>query len=211
MRCRRCLELAHWRLEHLSFWCVPMGRLWQWLGVGGQRAANGIQAHCQIKNQLHFRILMENCTYFSAKLENGQTNWDDEWEEWELKSIECFDTKDTKTQWDKCYHFQQNECQNWYGNFLQFGFSWFAWGIVEFDFEVNFIVMQVTWGNGHFRISHWYVHRNVIALNISWKCIQNVRWWTSLFRSLYELNNFKWKIVQKLHTCTQKHNFFYNF
>lgn len=44
--------------------------------------------------------------YLSAKLENGQTDWDDKWEEWQLKSIECFDTQDSKTQWNKGDYFQ---------------------------------------------------------------------------------------------------------
>lgn len=93
--------------------------------------------------------------YLSAELENSETNGDDEWEEWQLECIECFDTQNTKTQWNKCDYFQKDESQNWNGNFLQLRFAWFDWSGVEFNFEVNFVILKITGWNGYFSIAHW--------------------------------------------------------
>lgn len=135
--------------------------------------------------------------YLSAELENGQTDWDDEWEERQLKSVECFNAQNAKTQWHKSDDFQEDKSQDWNSDLLQFWFTWFDWGSVEFNFEVNFVIFQIASGNGDFAIGYWQIQWNIVALNVIWKCIQNVGGWTSLSHSLSQWKMGKWENVER--------------
>lgn len=129
--------------------------------------------------------------HLSAELENGQTDWYNEWEEWQLKCVECLDSQDTKTQWNKCDYFQKDESQNWDGDFLQFRFARFNWSIVEFNFEINFVIFQITCWDGDFAVCNWQIHRHIVALNIVCKCVQNVGGWTGFSNSLLQSERIK--------------------
>lgn len=60
----------------------------------------------KVRKKLSLKLFL---SHLFAKLEDWQSNWDDEWEERELKCVPGFDSKDSKSKWDECHGFQENE------------------------------------------------------------------------------------------------------
>lgn len=101
-----------------------------------------------------------------AQLEDGQTDGDDEGEEGQLEGVPGLQSQDTEGEWHQGHRFKEHEHQDGDEDLLQFGFTcckttkrllsfgvgwlggWltFLYAVAEVDFEVDFVVVQVSGG-----------------------------------------------------------------
>jgi hypothetical protein len=112
--------------------------------------------------------------YLSAQLEDGQTNGDDEREEGQLQGVPGLQTEHTESHWHQCHRFQQNENQDWDEDFLQFRFFASFFGRLEGHLDVQFVVGDVAWRDGHFGAGHWQFDGDIVTLEVVFKGFDNV-------------------------------------
>ena len=169
--CKREHHLGPLELQHPSFW-RSMGQRFGFRDDDDDRgrSARKLNWSCAPHSG---RIR----THLAAQLEDGETDRNDEREEWQLQSVEGLDAQNAETQRHQNDGLQQDKGQNWNGDFLQFRFARFiSWAVlVEFDLQVELIVAKVPGGNGDSGIGHWEIHRHIVAANVLVQIVQNIR------------------------------------
>lgn len=117
-------------------------------------------------------------SYLLAKLEDCESNGNDEREEGQLKCVPSLQSEDADSQGDEGHSLEEHEHQDGHDDLLELGLTGLAnragTFLVELDVQAEFVVFQIPRAHGHFRVGDGQLEGDVVGADVVLHAVKEV-------------------------------------